>query len=287
MAKKGGLGRGLDSLFSENATDEKTTIEIRLSEIEPNKDQPRKDFDEEALAELADSIMRHGLIQPLLVRPMTGGGYQIVAGERRWRACRMAGLLSVPVIVREMDDTEAMEIALIENLQREDLNPVEEAMGYKSLIEEFGMTQEEASIRVGKSRPAVTNALRLLSLPDDALSLVRNGEISAGHGRALLSFEDMGVRSEALELAKNGASVRELERLSKGVKTRKASERGQLKIKTPKDVYFGEVELALSSALGRKVSVEDGKDKAKLCIEFYGKEDLEGLIKQLSDLKKI
>ena len=172
-AKKGGLGKGLDAIFMENATEDSNhIITLKISEIEPNRTQPRKDFSEEAMAELADSISRHGVLQPLLVRPLAGGGYQIVAGERRWRACRMAGVSEVPVVIRDLSDSEVMQLALIENLQREDLSPVEEAMGYQTLIEQYQFTQDEVSKTVGKSRPAITNALRLLSLPEDLLQLV-------------------------------------------------------------------------------------------------------------------
>ncbi len=188
--KKGGLGRGLESLFNENATDSEGAVYIKLNEIEPNREQPRKDFDEEALSELADSISKHGLIQPIVVRPTTVGTYQIIAGERRWRASRLAGLDSVPVIIKEIDDKALMELALIENLQREDLNAVEEALGYKSLIDTYKLTQEEVAEQVGKSRSAVTNALRLLNLTDTELEALKKGIISAGHARALLSCDD-------------------------------------------------------------------------------------------------
>ena len=191
MARKSGLGKGLDALFVDNSTDHANgVVTLRISEIEPNKNQPRKDFDENALAQLADSIAEHGVLQPLLVRPMTNGGYQLVAGERRWRASKMAGLSEVPVVVQEMTDTEAMEIGLIENLQREDLNPIEEALGYRELIDAHQMTQDMVAQRVGKSRPVVANALRLLNLPDGVVKMVRSGALSAGHARALLSIDD-------------------------------------------------------------------------------------------------
>ena len=191
MARKSGLGKGLDALFVDNSTDHANgVVTLRISEIEPNKNQPRKDFDENALAQLADSIAEHGVLQPLLVRPMTNGGNQLVAGERRWRASKMAGLSEVPVVVQEMTDTEAMEIGLIENLQREDLNPIEEALGYRELIDAHQMTQDMVAQRVGKSRPVVANALRLLNLPDGVVKMVRSGALSAGHARALLSIDD-------------------------------------------------------------------------------------------------
>ena len=189
--KKGGLGRGLDAIFAENTQESGSgAVMLRISELEPNREQPRKDFDEKAMAELADSISQHGVLQPLLVRPIFGGGYQIVAGERRWRAARMAGLSEVPAMVREMNDGEVMELALIENLQREDLTPLEEARGYQTLLEKYELTQEEVAKTVGKSRPAVTNAMRLLGLPQEIQDMVERGELSAGHGRALLAFAD-------------------------------------------------------------------------------------------------
>ncbi|MBR2044144.1 MAG: ParB/RepB/Spo0J family partition protein, partial [Clostridia bacterium] len=213
-AKKGGLGRGLDALFGENATDEGKLSELDINEIEPNKEQPRKDFDEEALSELADSISRHGLLQPIVVRPRPNGRYEIIAGERRWRACRLAGLYTVPALIKEMDELGAAEAALVENLQREDLNPYEEALGYSTLIERFSLTQEDAAERVGKSRAAVANALRLLKLPEKMLNALREGKISAGHARALLAAE--GEKQEELfRLALAGASVRSLEAMTK------------------------------------------------------------------------
>ena len=200
MAKKlGGLGKGLNAIFMENdAEDNNSTVTLRLSDIEPNKDQPRKEFDDTALADLAESISKHGLLQPILVRPIIGGGYQIVAGERRYRASRMAGLTEVPVIIRELSESETMEIALIENLQRENLTPIEEALGYRTLMEEHDFSQDEVSKAVGKSRSAVANALRLLKLPEDILNMVSAGVISAGHARALLKIDDSDLRKEAL-----------------------------------------------------------------------------------------
>ena len=194
MAKaKGGLGKGLEALFADNSTDSGAVSSLAVSEIEPNRGQPRRHFDEAALAELADSIRQYGVLQPLVVRPMESGGYQLVAGERRWRAARMAGLSQVPVVIRELSDSETMELALIENLQREDLNPIEEAAGYRELMETFGLTQEQVSERVGKSRPVITNAMRLLGLPDAVRALVSQGELSAGHARALLGLENEAV----------------------------------------------------------------------------------------------
>ena len=214
--KKGGLGKGLDALFMDNETADSGIVTLRLSEIEPNKDQPRKVFSEESLNELADSIKEHGVLQPLLVRPLSTGGYQLVAGERRWRASRMAGLREVPVVIRDMDEEQAMEIALIENLQREDLNAIEEASGYKMLMERYGMTQEQVAKRVGKSRPAVANALRLLNLPHKVMEMVEEGEVSPGHARALLAFEDADQIVEVAQKVKTGKySVRDIEKMTK------------------------------------------------------------------------
>ena len=277
-AKKGGLGRGLESLFNENAESNEAAVEVRLSDIEPNRNQPRRDFDEEALSELADSISRHGLIQPIVVRPLTNGTYSIVAGERRWRACRMAGLSSVPVIIRELDDKEYMEIALIENLQREDLNAVEEALGYRALIDSYHLTQEQVAESVGKSRSAVTNALRLLSLDEKALSALREGAISAGHARALLSVSDEALRAAMLKEAKAGASVRELEKMAKGVAPKKAA------APRIKNTYYSEVEIALKNELGRKVNIKPtGKGKGTITVEFYSDDELADFARRLSE----
>ena len=214
-AKKGGLGKGLEVLFAENSIEEEgKTVSLPISEIEPNRAQPRKQFDDEALAELSASISQHGVLQPLLVRPVAGGSYQLVAGERRWRASRMAGLTEVPVVIREMSDKEAAELALIENLQREDLNPMEEAMGYRTLMETYGLTQEETAKSVNKSRPAVANALRLLHLPDTIAQMVAGGELSAGHARALLAFATEEEQLDAAAAAVDKSlSVRDLERI--------------------------------------------------------------------------
>lgn len=269
MARKSGLGRGLDSLFTENSTDTKEAVEVRLSEIEPNRDQPRKHFDETALAELSESIKRHGLIQPLLVRPLTCGGYQIVAGERRWRASRMAGLSSVPVVIRELSDKETMEIALIENLQREDLNPVEEAKGYKQLMDTYGFTQEQVAVSVNKSRPAVANSLRLLNLNESELEALEKGEISGGHARALLSIEDKEQRSIALNMSRNGCSVRELEKLSRKIKGKPAVQREKKRNK-----LYDEVEIALTKEVGRRIKVNGNGVSGVITIEFFNDEDL-------------
>lgn len=279
-AKKGGLGRGLDALFTDNATSEHQPVELRLSEIEPNRAQPRKDFDENALQELADSIVRYGVLQPLLVRPMAMGIYQLVAGERRWRAARMAGLDKVPAIIRDMDDTETMEIALIENLQREDLNPVEEAQGYRVLMEEYGLTQETVAERVGKSRPAVANAVRLLGLPDYIQAQLREGRISAGHARALLAFENADEQAKAAEAAAEGATVREIERMAKAAARTPAP--GAKKQR--RDPYYEEVELALSASAMRRVRVVEGRGRTFLEVEVFDKTELAALANCLAEL---
>ena len=278
--KKGGLGKGLEAIFAENTAETNGTITLKLGDIEPNRDQPRKDFSDEALNELADSISQHGIIQPLLVRPIFTGGYQIVAGERRWRAARMAGLTEVPVIVREMDDAEFMELALIENLQREDLTPLEEARGYLSLMEGHDFTQDEISKTVGKSRPAITNALRLLNLPEEIQKMVDMGELSAGHARTLLSFKDSeDMMSAAKKAAAEGISVRELEKMAKHSNDGKVEKEVPTK---PKNHYYEEVRLALNEHLGRKIKIDGTKKKGVIQIEFYGEDDLKNLIRELS-----
>ncbi|MBR6533632.1 MAG: ParB/RepB/Spo0J family partition protein [Clostridia bacterium] len=278
--KKGGLGRGLDALFNENATDEGGVITVNLNDIEPNRNQPRKDFDEDAISELAESIAEHGLIQPIVVKPETNGRYSIIAGERRWRACRMAGIYEVPVIIKDAEPQELMELALIENLQREDLNAVEEALGYRSLIDSFGLTQEQVAKRMGKSRTAVTNALRLLNLTEEELQALRMGSISAGHARALLSVEDMELRKQMLEMATNGASVRELEKLASKLKKGKATPSARNK----KNTFYSEVELSLKNELHRKVSITStGEGKGKITIEFFSDEELSDFARRLAE----
>jgi ParB family chromosome partitioning protein len=278
VKKKSGLGKGLDAIFAENGTtDGSGTTELKISELEPNRNQPRKEFDDKALAELADSINQHGVLQPLLVRPIVGGGYQIVAGERRWRAARMAGLTTVPSIVRDLDDEQVMEIALIENLQREDLSPMEEAMGYQQLMELYDMTQDEVSKTVGKSRSSVANALRLLNLPDAIQEMIRKGAISAGHGRALLAIHDEAYQlMVADQIPKEDLSVRAVERLAQ-----KCNEVPKEKNRQAPIPYFNEVELALHDHLGRKVSVNGSEKKGVLQIEFYGQDDLSELLRML------
>ena len=277
--KKGGLGRGLDSLFTENSTEKNGILKLNINDIEPNREQPRKNFDDDAVSELADSIAQHGLIQPIVVTPLSNGRYSIVAGERRWRACRLAGLQEVPVIVKDASKQELMEIALIENLQREDLNPVEEAFGYRSLIDSFGLTQEEVATRMGKSRSAVTNALRLLNLNEEELDALKNGLITAGHARCLIGIEDAEVRTKMLTAAVNGASVRDIERMAQlAKKPQKAAK------KEEKNKLYSEVELSLRSELHRKVKiVSTGKGKGKITIEFYSDKELCDFANKLTD----
>lgn len=288
--KKSGLGKGLDVLFVDNNTDEnKGSITLKISEIEPNKDQPRKDFEQDAIAELAQSIREHGIIQPLLVRPLPSGIYQIVAGERRWRASRMAGLTEVPVIVRELSDEQTMELALIENLQRQDLNAIEEALGYRTLIDEYKMTQEQVATRVGKSRPVVANALRLLALPQAILINVRKGTITSGHARALLSIEDEQFMLQTADrIVKEGLSVREIEQLGKKIKLEKKQPQSPMeisdvnkKIWNNSETFYKEMELALAQELARKVKINVGDSKGSIEIEFYNESELGELASRL------
>ena len=283
MAKKiGGLGKGLGAIFIENDTEDRNaTVTLKISEIEPNRSQPRKEFDEKALTELAESIKEHGLIQPILVRPLIGGGYQIVAGERRYRACRMAGLTQVPVTIRELTDEETMELALIENLQRENLNPLEEALGYKSLMEEYSFSQEQVAKAVGKSRSAVANTLRLLNLPEDVTELVKEGKLSAGHARALLAFDDEALMIKtAKSVVDEDLSVRQVEKLAK-----KKTSPPKLPKAEPKASYFSMVEQTLTEYLGKKVTIAPlkGKKGGLLQIEFYSNEDLKDLAQRLEE----
>lgn len=280
--KLGGLGKGLDAIFIENDTnDSNSNVFLKISDIEPNRDQPRKEFNEEALRELADSIATHGVLQPLLVRPLAGGGYQLVAGERRWRASRMAGLSEVPVVIREMTDSEMTQIALIENLQREDLNSVEEALGYKSLMDTYNLTQDEVAKAVGKSRPAVANVMRLLNLPEEIQDMLKDGEISAGHARALLGIADKETMIKiAKSIVPQDLTVRDVERLAKKQNTDKKpkSEKQYLK-RAP---IYDEVELSLNEHLSRRVKVmNDKENNGALEIEFYSEDDLIQLAKLL------
>ncbi len=279
MAKKqSGLGKGLGALMMENSLDDGLSAnQLPLNDIIPNREQPRKTFDETALEELADSIRQHGVLQPLLVRPLPSGGYQLVAGERRWRAARLAGLSEVPVVVKELSDTEAMELAIIENLQREDLNPIEEAEGLQALADKCGYTQEEIAASVGKSRPAIANSLRLLRLPEEVREMTKNGDISAGHARALLAFDSSALMLEVAEqIVSRKLTVRDVEKMAKSPRrtaTRKNAKR--------RDSFFDEVELSLSETLGRKVRVVNNGNKGTLEIEFYSQEDLKDIANTL------
>lgn len=279
MAKKG-LGSGLDTLFMDNTNDIQVKKTLRTSEIEPNRDQPRKVFSDEAIAALADSIREYGVLQPILVRPLGTGMYQIVAGERRWRAARMLGLDEVPVNIKEFSDLEAMQIAIVENLQRENLNPLEEASGYSELIEKFGMTQEKVAKLVGRSRSAVANAVRLLTLPESVQKMVENGDLSAGHARALLAFDDEELLiSTAQKAAGGGLTVRQVEKIAQK-STEETPEKPASDTKI--DNYFKEMEISLNETLGRKVKVDYGKNKGALILEFYDKDDLAELASKLA-----
>ena len=281
MASQKGLGKGLGALlgdFDEGSQDENGLKKLPLHKIEPNPDQPRRDFDPEELEELAESIRTHGVIQPLTVREMPNGYYQIIAGERRWRASRLAGLEEIPAVIIEADDKKAMELALIENLQRSDLNPVEEANGYDSLIREYGLTQEEAAARVGKSRPAVANALRLLSLCEGVLDKVRSGELTAGHARAILQLKSEKKQLEAAQkISALGLSVRQAEMLCKNM-TREPEKQPPIVLEVN---YVAECEKNLSKHLGRGVKIVNGKRKGHFELEFYGQDDLQVLLDTL------
>lgn len=280
MAKgKGGLGSGLGFLLSDNSTESREQSTLRLSELEPNREQPRKQFDDEAIAALADSIRTHGVLQPILVRPLPNGGYQIVAGERRWRAARLAGLEEVPVNIRALSDLETMQIALIENLQRENLNPIEEAQGYRELMDAFDMTQETIAQTVGRSRSAVANMLRLLRLPEAIQTYLSAGQISVGHAKALAAFEDEdAMLAVAAQAAEGKLSVREVERLS-AKPTEPLLPPSDKKV----DSYFKEMELSLTERLGRRVKVDHSRTKGVLILEYYNKEDLAALAEKLTE----
>lgn len=285
MEKKKGLGKGLEAMFGGAALlDSDAPVQtLPISRVEPNSGQPRRSFDPEAIATLADSIRQYGLIQPLTVRLLQNGQYQIIAGERRWRAAREAGLTEVPVMVIEADDRKAMELALIENLQREDLNPLEEAQGYRSLIEEFGLSQEETAQRVGRSRPAITNALRLLNLPESLQKLVTAGSLSAGHARTLLPLKSEALMEKTAEnVVKNQLSVRQTEALVKKLLEPEKTEPE----KDPKEIdYVAEAAKELTKRIGRKVTISQGKKKGSLSLEFYGNDDLQQLLTLLEGLK--
>ena len=289
--KKKGLGTGLEALFTEDLTleenrerAEKEISELPIMKIEPRQDQPRRRFDEAALEDLADSIAKHGVIQPITVRPQESGYYQIIAGERRWRAARRAGLETVPVRILTVDEQKAMEMALVENLQREDLNPIEEAQGYESLQQTYGMTQEEVAQSVGKSRPAIANAMRLLMLSEDVRRLVEEGELSAGHARALLPLEHPDVQMNVAQTI-----------LAKKLSVRRAEALVDSLLKAPKPIpekdggavdYLGECARELESALGRRVRMQQGRKSGRIELEYYDADDREALIEALRKLPK-
>ena len=286
LASNKGLGKGLGALLGDftDETPESSAYQLLpLYKVEPNPDQPRNDFDEEELQALADSISQHGVIQPLTVRQLETGYYQIIAGERRWRASRIAGLTEIPAIILEVDDRKAMELALIENLQRQDLNAVEEALGYQSLMKEYGLTQEEVAAQVAKSRPAVANALRLLSLCPEVLEQVKSGTLTAGHARAILTLKSEKQQQEAAKkiIALN-LSVRQAETLCKNM----AKEPAPKKEPTLAVDYVAECEKNLSKQLGRGVRIVNGKRKGRFELEFYGEDDLQNLLDALMKLGK-
>ena len=285
MAK--GLGKGLGALmgdFMEETPAQKSPYQLLpLHKVEPNASQPRQDFDEEELQSLSESIATHGVVQPLTVRELPNGYYQIIAGERRWRAARMAGLREIPAVIIQADDKKVLELALIENLQRQDLNPVEEALGYHSLIEDYGLTQEEASNRVGKSRSAVANALRLLALPEKVLQMLRSGTLTAGHARAVLSLKTEKAQLDAAQkIAALGLSVRQAELLCKNLLKEPAPQ----KPVTLAVDYVAECEKSLSKHLGRGVKIVNGKRKGRFELEFYGQDDLQVLLDALMKIER-
>lgn len=286
MASQKGLGKGLGALlgdFTEEPLEKSAYQLLPIYKVEPNPDQPRQDFDEEELQALADSITVHGIIQPLTVREMPNGYYQIIAGERRWRAARMANLSDVPAVIIEADDKKAMELALIENLQRQDLNPLEEALGYQTLMNEYGLTQEEAAGRVGKSRPAVANALRLLGLCPEVQERVRKGELSAGHARAILQLKSEKKQQEAAQkIVALGLSVRQAELLCKNMSKEPVPQKKEVFAVD----YVAECEKSLSKHLGRGVKIVNGKRKGRFELEFYGQEDLQNLLDTLMKIQK-
>ena len=286
MASNKGLGKGLGALlgdFDDTPLEKSAYQQLPIYKVEPNPDQPRQDFDPEELEALAESIRVHGIIQPLTVRESKSGYYQIIAGERRWRAARLAELREIPVVIIEADDKKAMELALIENLQRQDLNPVEEALGYQVLMEEHGLTQEEAANRVGKSRPAVANALRLLGLCPEVLEKLRTGELTAGHARAILTLKTDKLQKEAMKkILALGMSVRAAETLCKNMAKEKPVEKEPEVLEVN---YVAECEKQLSKQLGRGVKIVNGKRKGRFELEFYGQEDLQTLLDALMKLK--
>ena len=287
MPPKKGLGRGMGALIpveDEISVENSAYRLLPLHRVEPNPGQPRHNFDEEELQALADSIALHGVVQPLTVRELSSGYFQIIAGERRWRAARLAGLSEIPVVVIDADDRKVMELALIENLQRQDLNPIEEALGYRSLMEEYGLTQEDVATQVGKSRPAVANALRLLLLPEAVLEMVQSGELTAGHARAVLSIKSEKKQLEAARKIVNlGLSVRQAESLCKNLSKEPSLKQQTITLAVD---YVAECEKTLSKQLGRGVKIVNGKRKGRFELEFYGPEDLQVLLDALMKLKK-
>ena len=283
-----GLGRGLDALLGDPSlpAQGEGSVSLPISQVEPGLKQPRKRFEDEALHDLADSIRTHGIIQPLTVRRLSSGYYQIIAGERRWRAAKLAGLTEVPAVIIEADDRKVMELGLIENLQREDLNPIEEANGYKVLLDEYGLTQEEVAQRVGKSRPAVANALRLLALPDPVHLLLEEGKLSAGHARAILAVPSGELQKKlAQKVVAEELSVRQTEALAKRLAA------GEKEPPAPKtaagpdlSLYIKEAEKSLASRFGRKVHIVNGRKKGKIELEYYNPEDLNALLELLEQL---
>ncbi len=299
MAKRNSLGKGLDALFIDNNTEDGAITTLRISELEPNKGQPRTTFDDQALSELADSLREHGVLQPLVVRPMEKGGYQIVAGERRWRAARMVGLSELPVVIRELDDQQTLQIAIIENLQREDLNLMELALGYQALMKQYNMTQEQVAAKVGKSRSVVANTIRLLALPDSVQRMVQEGSLSFGHARALLALEDTKLLTDtAQKVIKDGILVRDIEKLARDQKQK--AENALLGIDDENknsnrlekdsdpfwgDSYYREMELALSSELGRKVKITAHGKHSTIELDFYNNEELADIAARLTKSK--
>ena len=287
MANTKGLGKGLSALLGDDVIaakdDRASSLLLPISQVESCSTQPRKSFDAEALSDLADSIRVHGIIQPLTVRKLQSGYYQIIAGERRWRAARMAGLTQVPAVVIEADDRKAMELAMIENLQREDLNPIEEAEGYRVLTEQYGMTQDECAQRVGKSRPAVANALRLLGLSEPVRAMVEDGRLSAGHARAILQLKSEKKQQEAAQkIVALGLSVRQAELLCKNMSKEPVPQKKEVFAVD----YVAECEKSLSKHLGRGVKIVNGKRKGRFELEFYGQEDLQNLLDALMKIQK-
>lgn len=297
-ARKTGLGSGLGSLFADNISDvsgNSSDINVlRTTHIEPKKNQPRKDFNKESLAELADSVAKHGIIQPIVVRRLPNGYYQIIAGERRWRAAKMIGLDEVPVVIRNVDELAAAEMTMVENLQREDLNPIEEALGYKYLSENYNLTQEEISKQVAKSRSVIANALRLLSLPDEVVKHIEEGDLSSGHARALLSLDDPAIQLNlAAKIIKNSLSVRETEKIVRAMKSSSAPEEDSMQKEIQPDIskkieesYFKQLQDKISDIFGKKVFINSNSDKkgsqsGKLEIEYKTNEELESIIKVL------